>query len=179
MKLIYSKFAAVLALTISAALPATAATFSFSAVLAGTNENPANGSNATGTALVTFDDVLNNVTVNVTFSGLTTNATAGHIHCCSAPSANAGVAMGFTSFPASTSANYNAVLTAFNGANTFTSLLDGANAGLAYVNLHNTTFPGGEIRGNLAAVPEASTYAMMLAGLVGVGAVARRRRLQN
>ncbi len=162
--------------TLAATLPAAAATFSFSAVLAGANENPANASTATGTALVTFDDLLSNVTVNVTFSGLTTNASAGHIHCCSAPTGNAGVAMGFTSFPANTSANYNAVLTVFSGTNTFTSLLAGANAGLAYVNVHNTTFPGGEIRGNLAPVPEASTYAMMMAGLLAVGAITRRSR---
>lgn len=165
--------------TLAATLPAAAATFSFSAVLAGTNEAPPNASTATGTTLVTFDDVLMNVTVSLTFSGLSTNASAGHIHCCSAPGVNSGVAMGFTSFPANSSANYNAVLTTFNGTNTFASVLAGANAGLAYVNVHNTNFPGGEIRGNLVPVPEASTYAMMLAGLAAVGAIARRRNTQT
>ncbi len=164
---------------LAATLPAAAATFSFSAVLAGSNEFPTNASTATGTTLVTFDDVLNNVTVNVTFSGLSTNASAGHIHCCAAPGVNVGVAMGFTSFPANTSANYNAVLTVFSGANTFASVLAGANAGLAYVNVHNSNFPGGEIRGNLAPVPEASTYAMMLAGLAAIGAIARRRQART
>ena len=32
----------------------------------------------------------------------------------------------------------------------------GLDAGTAYSNIHNATFPGGEIRGNLAAVPEPS-----------------------
>lgn len=47
---------------------------------------------------------------------------------------------------------------------------------LYYVNLHTSVFPGGEIRGQLAPVPEASTYAMMLGGLGLVGFMAARRR---
>ena len=166
------------AAALAATLPAAAATFSFMAGLSGANEATPNASTATGTTLVTFDDVLNNVTVNVIFSGLATAATAAHIHCCAAPGVNVGVAMGLAGFPASTSNTYNAVLTTFSPGNTFASVLLGAQSGLAYVNLHNTTFPGGEIRGNLIPVPEVSTYAMMLAGLVAVGAMARRRHLR-
>lgn len=43
------------------------------------------------------------------------------------------------------------------------------------MNIHNATFPGGEIRGNLVAVvPEPSTYALMLVGMALVAGAARR-----
>ena len=161
---------------LAATLPAAAATFTFSAVLSGANEFPANASTATGNTVVTFDDALSTVTVGVTFAGLSSAASAAHIHCCSAPGANSGVAMAMIGFPSSTGTTYNAVLTVFNGANTFASVLAGAQAGLTYVNVHNATFPGGELRGNLMPIPEASTYAMMLAGLAAFGALARRRQ---
>ncbi|OYW28321.1 MAG: hypothetical protein B7Z51_08260, partial [Methyloversatilis sp. 12-65-5] len=46
--------------------------------------------------------------------------------------------------------------------------------GKAYLNLHSSEFPGGEIRGFLAPVPEPETYALMLAGLGLIGWAARR-----
>ena len=143
------------AVALAATLPAAATTFSFMAGLSGANEVPANASTATGTTLVTFDDVLNNVTVNVIFSGLAAAASAAHIHCCSPPGVNSGVQIGLAGFPASTSNTYNGVLTP--GVATFALVLAGAQAGQAYVNLHNPTFPGGELRGNLVPVPEVST----------------------
>ena len=165
---------------LAATLPAAAATFTFSAVLSGANEAPPNASTATGNTLVTFDDSNSSVTVGVTFAGLSSVATAAHIHCCSGPGANSGVALAMTGFPSSTGTTYNAVLSVFSGANTFASVLVGAQAGLAYVNVHNgALFPGGELRGNLMPIPEASTYAMMLAGLAAVGALARRRQSQG
>jgi CHRD domain len=50
------------------------------------------------------------------------------------------------------------------------------NAGEAYLNIHSSEFPNGEIRGVLAAVPELSTWAMMLLGFAGVGFMAYRRK---
>jgi hypothetical protein len=58
---------------------------------------------------------------------------------------------------------------------TFAAQLPNILAGRAYINFHTTQFGGGEIRGNLVAVPEPATYALLLAGLAVVAGVARRR----
>jgi hypothetical protein len=55
-------------------------------------------------------------------------------------------------------------------------LLSGAAAGRAYLNIHTTEFPNGEIRGFLIAVPEPGTWAMMILGFGIAGASLRRRR---
>jgi hypothetical protein len=187
---------AALALT-AATLPAHATISIYSVVLNGASESPVNGSPGTGTGTVTIDDVLNTLSLAVTFSGLTGNTTASHIHCCTAVAGagTAGVASTTPSFPAfplgvtSGSASFTldetlasswngAYITANGGttASAFTALQSGINAGKAYLNIHTSTFGGGEIRGFLVPVPEASTYAMMLGGLAAVAGLVRRRR---
>ena len=59
------------------------------------------------------------------------------------------------------------------------SFLDMLQGSLAYVNVHTAMHPAGAVRGQLlqvAVVPEPETYALMLAGLGLVGALARRRK---
>ena len=56
------------------------------------------------------------------------------------------------------------------------ALINGLNAGHAYVNIHNAVFPGGEIRAFVTATPEPTTYGLMAMGLAGLAGVARRRR---
>lgn len=69
------------------------------------------------------------------------------------------------------------VVNAGHPAMSFLSMLQ---SGLAYVNVHTPDpFVGGEVRGQLlqvVVVPEPETYAMLLAGLALIGAVAGRRR---
>ena len=57
--------------------------------LSGPAENPANGSTATGHAVVTIDVIAHTLRVEVVFAGLSSGNTAAHIHCCIAPPGNA------------------------------------------------------------------------------------------
>lgn len=170
------------------ALPARATVYSFTTFMDGASESPPVASAATGFTRVTFDDVLNLMQVDLTFSGLTTPASAGHIHCCTAVprTGNVGVAVGFPAFPAATAGSYShsfnlldssIYTTAFLAGGTAAAaearLLTGLRGGNAYSNIHNATFPGGEIRGFLA--PEPASYALVLLAIGGGLAASRRR----
>ncbi len=57
------------------------------------------------------------------------------------------------------------------------ALIAGLLAGTAYVNVHSTTFPSGEIRGFpvLTAIPEPSSLLIVAAALGGLGLMRRRK----
>jgi hypothetical protein len=185
-------------LAVFAALPATAASTAYTVNLSGPAESPPNTSPGIGLATVTFDDVANTMGLGVTFSGLLGGVTASHIHCCTdlPGEGTAGVATTVPTFPGFPSGvtsgsyantfdmlaatSYNPAFLTVNGladpAAAFAFLMEGAAAGKAYLNIHSSEFPGGEIRGFLVPVPEPQTYALMLGGLALTGWAARRRR---
>ncbi len=165
--------------------------------LSGSSESPPNGSPGTGFALVDFDLEGNSMRVFVMFSGLTGTTTASHIHSpTTVPhTGNAGIAThlpSFTGFPLgvtsgvynhtfdlSLASTYNPAFVTANGGTVegaAAALAAGLAAGKAYLNVHSTQFPGGEIRGFLHVVPEPGSLGLMAAGGIGALLLARRRR---
>lgn len=182
---------AILAALLLTAATAANATTSFSAVFSGAAENPPNGSTATGSG--TLRIVGTSILVDIDFAGLGSGLADGHIHCCALPTGNAGVAIGFTPLPlGTTSGNLNflidltqassfrpAFITASGGTVDLARerLFANLYGGQVYFNLHTTNFPGGEIRGNLTAVPEPASWALLITGFGLTGATMRRRRV--
>jgi len=175
---------------------AHAAILTYSSTLSGLNEAPPNSSPATGQTTVLIDDVTNMMTLNASFSNLTTQTTAAHIHCCTtAPfTGTAGVATSvptFPSFPLGLTsgsytetfnllslATYNPAFVSSNGGsveNARLAFLTGLASGRAYLNIHTTDFPGGEIRGFLTEVPEPGSIALFGLGALGLAGMRRRR----
>jgi hypothetical protein len=174
-----------------------AATTVLEANLIGANEVPPSGSTGTGMATVTLNTTAQTLRVQETFSGLGSGTTASHIHCCLAspgqPGVNVMVATTTPSFPGfplgvtsgtfdntfdlTQASSYNpAFITAEGGTvpAAEAALENALLTGETYINIHTTNFPGGEIRGFLSAVPEPSTWALMLLGFAGLGFMFRK-----
>ena len=86
------------------AATASAAVFSYSAILDGRSESPTNASPGTGFAMVDYDDHAHTLRLQISFSGLLGNTTAAHIHALTAARLNgtAGIATtvpNFAGFP--------------------------------------------------------------------------------
>src|SRR5258705_8020031 len=97
-----------------AAASSQGAIITFSASLSGANEVPVVVTAGTGFTTVSYDSIAHTLAVAVSFSNLTGLTTAAHVHCCTPPGGNAGVATTtpfFAGFPIGvTSGTYNNIL---------------------------------------------------------------------
>lgn len=111
----------------------------FTASLDGTQENPAVVTNGKGTGWFLLSPDMNSLTFRITYAKLTGNFTASHIHIGSV-----GI-NGQVLFPITFNGN--------TAAGTITNLADSIVGKLMkeqlYINIHSSSFPGGEIRGQI------------------------------
>lgn len=186
--------ATALALGLSSSAPA--AVLYYSAVLDGPSEDPPVASPGTGTALLVIDTTANTYQIVFDFQGLLGGVTAVHIHgpTTTPGTGVAGVMTPTPTFPDSPlgmtdgsynrtfdmtqTASYRAGFVTNNGgtaAGAAAAFMAAVDDGKAYLNIHSSAFPGGEIRGFFQAVPEPSSVALLGLGAAGLAARFRRR----
>ena len=190
------------------ALPLQAAPITFTASLSGPNEEPSNASPGTGFAIVTIDDAADTMRVQVEFADLLGTTTASHIHVINGPGdADTSDTLGPVATTTPTFPGFPAGVTFGSYDTTFDMLLAGSYRagwlsdsggtpelaeaalfagiveGRAYLNIHSSQFPGGEIRGFLqpapAAIPEPASLLLLGSGLAAAAAARRRRQRRS
>ena len=128
----------------SAAAAPTDTTYA-AASLSGAQEVPPNASAGTGSATVVLNTAGNMITVDVSFSGLGSNANGAHIHGPAPAGMNANIVFPLSNVPNSTSGTIPTQQFAISAAQ-----VADLNSGLYYVNVHSVNIGSGEIRGQLA-----------------------------
>lgn len=157
--------AIVLAVVCGLVTSAQADIIHFTANLDGLQETPPVATPGTGFASMTLDTATLQFTMTGSFSNLIGTTNNAHVHGPAPMGVAAGVMFGHPFDFGVTSGNFS-----FNG------VISAAHAqiiidGLAYINIHTTFRPGGEIRGQILPTPSAFAV-LSLGGL----ALMRRRR---
>ncbi len=120
----------------------------FTVLLSGAAQVPPVDTTGSGIGTLTLNGT--NLSYQITFSDLSAPATAGHIHAPASAITNANVAIPFSFAPGTSGM--------ISGSTTVTpDQFAAIVGGLAYVNIHTTNHPGGEIRGQIVPLHIALT----------------------
>ncbi len=130
----------------------------FEAVLDGVQEVPPNLGAAIGYGTVSLNDAGNRIAVDLRYAGLSAAMTAAHIHGPAPAGTNAPVLFDL-GVPGGTAGRLGDLFF------TVTSTqADALRAGELYFNIHTSTLPGGEIRGQILPAPRATSFMAPLRG---------------
>lgn len=140
----------------------------------------AGGGSRTGSGSGTFtlDTTADTLTFDITFSGLSGTEIVAHIHGPAPPGVGAGI---LYDLPVGSPKLGTINLVDLPGPYTVADQKADLLTGLWYVNIHSTTFPGGEIRGQMLVVPQVPALAawgiaLLASFLVGSAFWMARRR---
>lgn len=116
--------------------------------LSGAQETPAVTSTGTGTAKIVFDPLLKTINYNITWTLGSSTATTSNMHFHGAEDGtdlkSSGVAIGITGFATGNTGTVTGTTVPLTDVQVAQLL-----AGKWYVNIHSSTVPGGELRGNI------------------------------
>jgi len=173
--LLSSACAALFAGALCIPLPSQATIFTLHATLNGAQEVPPTGSPGIGFGTVILDDVAMTITVDLSFSGLTTGAIMAHLH--EAPAGFDGpieFPLDLGSALGQTSGSIPHQVIALTEPDDPEEFLNSE----YYFNIHTTEFPDGEIRGQVipAGLPEPGSLLLMSLGAMGAFGVRRTKR---
>jgi hypothetical protein len=159
--------------------------FIATATLTGASEVPPGASTATGFASFHYLSALNELTYDVTFNNLTSNAFAERLHIAPA-TANGPIVLPLLPTATGTSGEVSGTATdtdivngPVTGVTTIAELAQLIEQGDVYLNIQSLQFPGGEIRGQLvvsSAVAEPTAASLVAATLIGFAFRLRSRR---
>lgn len=175
MKGLKVQLALLVALFVAVALPSQAGLWYLQATLTGSQEVPPVSTNASGVLFGSYDDVAKTINLAITVSGISqSDLTASHIH--RAPVGVNGPAIFGIGDGSSYAVLGSQLIKVIAGAPFPAAEEVNLLSGNTYINVHTTAYPGGEIRGQITALPVVPEPATMAGLGIGVGLLVLRRR---